>query len=87
MDIIETTDFKKNLNKLPKDMRRLYNVQSARFIQNWKDPRLHVKKVKDLEKAFSFRVTRRYRAFFYFQNPETVIFFTIDHRKEVYRNI
>ncbi|MBI4363756.1 MAG: hypothetical protein HY545_02810 [Candidatus Doudnabacteria bacterium] len=87
MDIIETADFKKALNKLPKDIQRLYYTQSQRFAENWKDPRLHIKKIKDLEKAFSFRITRRYRAFFYFQNPDTTIFFTIDHRKDAYRNI
>ncbi len=87
MEIIETSDFKKALSKLQNDIQRLYSIQARRFATDWKDPRLHVKKIKDLEKAFSFRITRRYRAFFYFQNADTAIIFTIDHRKDAYRNI
>ena len=87
MNILQTADFKKSLNKLPSEIQELYGIQMDRFLTSWKDPRLHVKKVKDLGQAFSFRITRRYRVFFYFQNPETAIFFTVDHRKDAYRDI
>jgi len=43
------------------------------------------KKVKGLPDVFSFRITRRYRVLFYFQNINTAIFFEVDHRKYVYR--
>lgn len=62
----------------------IFKIQKKRFQENWRDPRLHVKKVRELEDAFSFRVTRRYRVLFYFQNQDTAVFFDVDHRKDVY---
>lgn len=85
MEIIRTPEFDHLLNKLPQNEQRLYLVQEKRFKQDWRDPRLHVKKVRDLEHAFSFRVTRRYRVFFYFQSTERTIFFDIGHRNDIYR--
>lgn len=87
MEIIQTADFQKALGKLPKEIQELYQVQADRFLHNWHDSRLHVKKIRDLKLAFSLRITRRYRVFFYFQNPETAIFFAVDHRKDAYRHI
>ena len=86
MEIIRTNDFERALQKLPKEIQRLYARQEKRFRQNWRDPRLHVKAVRMIPGSLSFRVTRRYRAFFYFQNAENAIIFDIDHRKDVYRN-
>ncbi|OQX52844.1 MAG: hypothetical protein B5M48_04605 [Candidatus Omnitrophica bacterium 4484_213] len=85
MEIIETSDFKRAFKKLPKDIQRLYDIQKKRFRENWWDSRLHIKKVRSLPYALSFRITRRYRVFFYFQNTETAIFFEIDHCKDIYR--
>lgn len=85
MEIIQTDDFERSLNKLPKEIQRLYFTQKSSFQKNWCDPRLHIKKVKILPHALSFRVTRNYRVLFYFQHAETAIFFDIDHRKDIYR--
>lgn len=85
MEIIKTSDFEKLLAMLPADIQRLYSRQEYLFTQNWRDPRLHIKKVKSLDLSFSFRITRRYRVLFYFQTPNRAIFFDIDHRKDVYR--
>ncbi len=85
MEIIQTDDFKKSFAKLPQEIKRLYAVQENIFKKNWRDPRLHIKSVKILPQALSFRITRRYRVFFYFQNTQTSIFFEVDHRKDVYR--
>ena len=85
MRIIHGEDFDRNLDGLPKQIHRFLAIQEERFKINWRDPRLHIKKVRGLENAYSLRITRRYRSFFYFQNPETAIFFDIDHRKDIYR--
>ncbi|MBU4298584.1 hypothetical protein KJ636_00890 [Patescibacteria group bacterium] len=85
MRIIKTDDFNRAFKKLPKEIQHLYNIQEERFKRDLRDPRLHVKKVKTLSFALSFRITRRYRVFFYFQNIETAIFFEIDHRKDIYK--
>jgi mRNA-degrading endonuclease RelE of RelBE toxin-antitoxin system len=84
MSIIETEDFKKDLKDFPSDIRRLFQKQKAIFKQNWLDPRLHTKRIKELPGVYSFRITRRYRVLFYFRNGEA-IFFKIGHRKEIYR--
>ena len=85
MKIIKTEDFTRAFDKLPKEIERLYQIQEERFKENWRDPRLHIKKVKSLKYAFSFRITRNYRVLFYFQDGKTAIFFEIGHRKETYR--
>ena len=84
MRIIRTGDFERSLLDLPVEIQRLYVAQERRFKENWRDPRLHIKKVRGISEVFSFWVTRRYRALFYFQNAETVIIFDIDHREDVY---
>lgn len=85
MEIIKTAEFGKAFRELPKEIQNLYFIQEKRFQKDWRDPRLHVKKIDTLPLALSFRITRRYRAFFYFTDPATAVFFEIDHRKDVYR--
>lgn len=87
MIIIKTGDFERALDRLPKNAQRLFLTQANRFRTNPYDLRLHLKKVKTLNKAYSFRVTRNYRVFFYFQDNTTAVFFDIDHRKDIYRNL
>lgn len=87
MKIIHTDDFLKELSRLPIEIKDLLLVQEERLKANRRDPRLHIKKVRSLDRVFSFRVTRRYRVFFYSQDDQTIIFFDIDHRKDAYRKI
>lgn len=84
MEIIQTEDFAVSLKKLPRRIQKIYLGQENRFARNWRDQRLHVKKVKSLEHAFSFRITRHYRVFFFFQNNSIAVFFDIGHRKDIY---
>lgn len=83
MTIGQTEDFLKNLEKLPKEIVKIFHNQKKIFVSNWLDPRLHAKRVKELPGSFSFRITRRYRVFFYFREKEA-IFFKIGHRKDIY---
>ena len=85
MVIRQTEDFIKELEQLPSEIKRLFRKQKAIFKQNWLDPRLHIKRNKELSGVFSFRITRRYRALFYFRGEKETIFFSIGHRKDVYR--
>jgi mRNA-degrading endonuclease RelE of RelBE toxin-antitoxin system len=83
MVIHKTDDFLRAVSRLPKGIQDLFKRQERIFQGNWLDPRLHTKRVKELPGAYSFRITRRYRAFFYWKDEEAV-FFTIGHRKDVY---
>jgi mRNA-degrading endonuclease RelE of RelBE toxin-antitoxin system len=85
MALVKTSDFEKVYKKLQPRIQRLFLIQEKRFAINPRDSRLHIKKLTDFDGAFSFRITRHYRALFYFKNKETTIFFDIDHRKDVYR--
>ena len=85
MKILKTDNFKKSVSGLVFNVRRLFGVQEKRFIEDHKDPRLHIKKLKDLDGVFSFRITQKYRVLFYFQNNNVVVFFEIGHRKDIYK--
>lgn len=84
MTIQKTDDFSNDFNKLPVDAKRLFRKQESIFLKDWLDSRLHTKKIKELENVYSFRITRRYRALFYFRDTEA-IFFAVGHRKDIYR--
>ncbi|OFV96671.1 MAG: hypothetical protein A3H28_03765 [Acidobacteria bacterium RIFCSPLOWO2_02_FULL_61_28] len=84
MVIHKTDDFLEELLRLPKPVQQLLERQEHIFRENWLDPRLHTKRIKEMPGVFSFRITRRYRALFYWKGEEAV-FFSIGHRKDVYR--
>lgn len=84
MNIHKMPVFVRKLEKLPKEVRRLYRRQESRFEDNWLNPLLQTKKLKELSGVYSFRITRKYRALFYFKN-NLAIFFSIGHRKDIYR--
>ncbi len=85
MRAIRTAEFERALKKLSGSVRRLCRVQEAHLIADWRDPRLHIKKLHGLDGVYSFRVTRSYRALFYFDADGNIILFEIDNRKDVYR--
>jgi mRNA-degrading endonuclease RelE of RelBE toxin-antitoxin system len=87
MKIIQTDDFTKELAKLPSSIQKAYAMQEIRFLKNHRDPRLHIKKLHGLGGVFSFRMTREYRALFYFHGKEMIVFFAVGHRKDVYRDL
>ena len=55
MKIVYAKEFAKEFKKLPVSMQRLYRKQEDIFKENWRDPRLKVKKLKDHPLPFSFR--------------------------------
>ena len=85
MEVIRTDDFEEALIKLPAGAKRLYAIQEKRFLADPGDPRLHLKRLRELGGVFSFRITRRYRALCYFHTDNRVVFFAIGHRKDIYR--
>ncbi|TSC73130.1 MAG: hypothetical protein G01um101438_153 [Parcubacteria group bacterium Gr01-1014_38] len=84
MKILYTDEFSKQFRKLPRDIQVLYRRQEGIFRKNWRDPRLHVKKLHGESLTFSFRVTQVYRVLFLFTETDTALFATIGHRKDVY---
>ncbi len=85
MKIIKTEGFRKQLAKLPREVGVRLSKQEKIFIGNRLDKRLHLKRLVELEGAYSFRLTSRYRCLFYFQDKTIAVFFAIGHRKDIYR--
>lgn len=85
MKIVYAQEFQKQLKKLPVDIQAMYHRQEDIFHANWRDTRLHIKKLIDQPFPFSFRITRNYRVLFAFVKTGTALFATIGNRKDVYR--
>jgi mRNA-degrading endonuclease RelE of RelBE toxin-antitoxin system len=85
MKALKTKAFQKAFESLPTSEQAIFKQQEIRFLADANDGRLHVKKMRGLKDVFTFRVTRRYRVFFYWQNKSTAILFDIDHRKDAYK--
>ena len=85
MRVVRTADFTKSFEKLPVYVRRLFVLQEERLAADWKDTRLHLKRLNVPEAIYSIRVTRSYRALFYFGADKNIILFDIDDRKDIYR--
>ena len=58
MKIVYAKEFAKEFKKLPVSVQRLYRKQEDILRENWRDPRLKVKKLQDHPLPFSFRITR-----------------------------
>ena len=85
MKIIYADEFRKKFKKLPKRIQHLFFIQEKIFVKNWRDSRLHIKKLTDHPYPFSFRITRNYRVLFVFTSEDMVLLATIGHRKDSYR--
>jgi len=84
MKIVYADEFRKQFHKLPAEIQEIYRQKERIFRINWRDHRLHLKKLKDHPFPFSFRITRRYRVLFAFVDPDIALFATIGHRKDSY---
>lgn len=85
MKILYSEEFRKKFTKFPLRIRNFYSKQEKIFLNDWRDSRLQVKKLKDYPFPFSFRITRNYRVLFLFVDEEVALFATIGHRRNVYR--
>lgn len=83
MIVLHTDNFVRDLNELPTQVKKIFKKQEDIFVFNWKDTRLHTKKLKGAS-VFSFRVTRRYRVLFTLLDKDTAFFISIAHRKDIY---
>lgn len=72
------------LEKLPESVQSAYQDQENRLLGNPKDSRLHLKKLRDMDDTYSFRIIRSYRALFIWDN-DTALLFAVGDRKDIYR--
>jgi mRNA-degrading endonuclease RelE of RelBE toxin-antitoxin system len=83
--VILTDDYHRAVRDFPQPARTIASRQIDILADNWRDPRLHIKKLRAYDGIYSFRITRNYRAFFYFDTEDTIIVFDADDRKDAYR--
>ncbi|HEY4517177.1 MAG TPA: type II toxin-antitoxin system RelE/ParE family toxin [Candidatus Paceibacterota bacterium] len=83
--VISTDDYHRAVQGFPQHVRVLAKRQIDLLAANWRDSRLHVKKLRERRSIYSFRITRNYRAFFYFDTQDSIIVFDADDRKDAYR--
>jgi mRNA-degrading endonuclease RelE of RelBE toxin-antitoxin system len=79
-----TTNFDKQLRKLPPTVTDQFVKQSELLLQDKRHPSLHFKKLQGENDVYSIRLANRYRALFIL-TPNNYVFFSIGHRKNIYR--
>lgn len=87
MKIFYAPQFVNMLERLPRDIQELFLQQQNILKTDWHDPRLHLKQMKGKPITFSFRITRSYRAFFYFRMSDEVTLYAVGHRKDIQRRL
>ncbi|MEK7618006.1 MAG: hypothetical protein AAB410_02570 [Patescibacteria group bacterium] len=85
MRIVYAPGFAKEFKRLPQNIQTIFYRQEKFLLADWRDPRLHTKKLAGSAGSFSFRITRNYRVIFSFPEKEVVLFETIGDRKDIYR--
>ena len=86
MAVVRLDSFERSLKSLPSDIQERAEEQIVFLKSDPRNPRLHIKKLhKPLDGAYSFRITRNYRALFYFDTENNIIIFDADNRKDIYR--
>ncbi len=84
MRVLYSSGFRKEFSLLPIEIQELCKRQESIFRIDWRDSRLHAKKLKEHPIGHSFRITRRYRVLFIFVEEDVALFSSIGHRKDVY---
>ncbi len=83
--IATTETFKKSFEKLPARTQS----QAASLIEllsiDYRDPRLHTKKLRGGRLEYSFRTGRDYRCIFCFESGSTILLLDIADRKDIYK--
>ena len=54
---------------------------------DFRDSRLHTKKLHGIDDIYSFRIGRDYRCLFLFENGNTIKLVDIRHRKDIYKQV
>lgn len=84
-EIQATGVFKKSFNKLPNGIQEevvdLINILAI----DYRDSRLHTKKLHGNRIEYSFRIRRDYRCVFCFEYGDTVLLLDVAHRKDIYK--
>lgn len=82
-----TNTFVKNFRVLPKSIRVKTDELVGLLSIDFRDSRLHTKKLVLDEDIYSFRIGRDYRVLFVFESGDTIKLIDIQHRKDIYKGL
>ncbi len=85
-EIRATNVFKKSFGKLPHGIQDEITLLAGILAIDYRDQRLHVKKLHSNRIEYSFRIRRDYRCIFCFENGSTILLLDVAHRKDIYKN-
>jgi len=85
-DIFLTDEFKNRYKELPVFIQKKAEKQEKLFRHNYFHPSLHTEKLEPKRKQiWSFRVDKKYRIFFKFEEKDKVIFLTVGPHNWIYK--
>ena len=85
--IVFSKTFIQNLKKLPKRIHVKADMLMGLLAIDFRDPRLHTKKLHGNNSWYSFRINREYRVLFMFRDGATMLILDIKHRKDIYKGV
>jgi mRNA-degrading endonuclease RelE of RelBE toxin-antitoxin system len=84
--VLEKT-FVSHFKKLPRSIQVRTDELVSLLVVDFRDSRLHTKKLTGVRDVYSFRVGRDYRCLFCFETGGTILLLDIQHRKDIYREL
>jgi len=74
-----------SFEKLPRSVQGRTHALIELLAIDYRDSRLHTKKLRGDRPEYSFRVGRDYRCMFSFENGTTILLIDVAYRKDIYR--
>jgi mRNA-degrading endonuclease RelE of RelBE toxin-antitoxin system len=85
-EVSYTRDFLRHFKKLPRATQIKADSMVSLLAIDFRDSRLHTKKLNANIDLYSFRIGRDYRAVFRFETGDYIKLLDIRHRKDVYKD-
>jgi mRNA-degrading endonuclease RelE of RelBE toxin-antitoxin system len=86
-EVLLSKDFATHFKKLPIFTKKKVDILVGLLRIDYRDSRLHTKKLHGDNDLYSFRVGRDYRVIFYFIDGERIYILDIRHRKDIYKGL
>jgi len=86
-EIVFSRDFASHFKKLPTPVQSKTDNLIDLLSVDYRDSRLHTKKLHGENNLYSFRASYDYRIIFKFIDSQKIYLLDIKHRKDVYRNL
>ena len=86
-EVTFTRTFVRHFKSLPHSVQTKLDTLVGILAVDFRDSRLHTKKLNLDRDWYSFRVGREYRVLFYFRDGNTIELLDVKHRKDIYKKL